>query len=63
MPPRMRARVCAKERVFGLRREMADFEDGIEVLDGDRNRIGRIRNLADEAAVFAHRMRQPNAHA
>ena len=42
---------------------MADLEDGVEMLDRHRDRIGRIGNLADEAAVLAHRMREPDAHA
>jgi len=42
---------------------MADLKDRVEVLDWNRNRIGRIRNLAYEAAVLAHRMREPQPHA
>ena len=30
---------------------------------GIGNRVGRVGYLADEAAVLAHRMREPDAHA
>jgi hypothetical protein len=42
---------------------MTDVKNRIEVLDRYRDGVSWIRYLADEAAVFAHRMREPNAHA
>jgi hypothetical protein len=42
---------------------VADFEDRVEVLDWNRNRIDRIRNLTHEAAILAHRVREPQSHA
>ena len=59
----MGARIGAQERLLRGRREVADFENGVEMLDRHRHRVGRIGDLADKAAVLAHGMRQPDAHA
>ena len=40
---------------------MADIENGIEMLNRNGNRVGRIGDLADKAAVLAHGMREPDA--
>jgi hypothetical protein len=61
--PRMGARIRAQKRLLGGGRKMADVENGIEMLHRHRDRVGRIGNLADEAAILAHRMREPDAHA
>src|SRR5260370_23966971 len=60
---RMRAAIGFEERRPLRRREMAGLEDGVEVLYRDRHRIGRIGDLADEAAILAHDLRQLEAHA
>src|SRR5215472_14408728 len=44
-------------------REMTDIKNGVEVLHRDRDLVRRIGDLADKAAVLAHRVCQPEAHA
>src|ERR1700727_2698782 len=46
-----------------LRREMADLDDGVNMLGWDRRLIGRVGNLRDEAAVLAERFGQTLARA
>ena len=42
-----------KEALLLLRREMADLDDGVHMLRGNRRLVGRIGDLGDEAAVLA----------
>jgi hypothetical protein len=51
----MGASVGIDELTALLGREVADLEDDIDVIGGDRRRIGGIGDLADEAAVLAKR--------
>src|SRR4051794_23608771 len=55
----MRGAIGREESVLLMRREMADVEDGLEMLQRNRRGIGRIDDLRDEAAVLADRLRQP----
>src|SRR5579859_73936 len=61
-PARVSARIGAEKGGLGLRREVADVEDRIEVLNRYRNGIGRIGNLTDEAPVLAHCMGEAQPH-
>src|SRR5229473_2909618 len=53
------ARMCAaigfEEMLLLLRREVADLENGVEVDRRNRNSIGRVRDLRDEAAILLER--------
>ena len=62
-PPRMRAVIGFEKPVPFLRREMADLDDGVDMLRRDRRLIGRVGDLRDEAAVLAERFGQTLAHA
>src|SRR5882724_2056442 len=62
-PPRVRAVIGFEKLVPLLRREMANLDDGMDVLGRDRRLIGRIGNLGDEAAVLAERFGKTLAHA
>ena len=59
----MSASIGVQEGGLGGRRKMADLENCFEVLDWNGNGVGRIGYLAHEAAVLAHRVREPKAHA
>src|SRR5262249_56596459 len=55
---RMGASIGIDELTALLRREMTDLENDIDVIGRDRRRIGRIRDLTDEASILAKRRRQ-----
>jgi hypothetical protein len=46
-----------QECLFRGRREVTDFENGIEMLNRHWYRVRRIRDLTHEAAVLAHGVR------
>src|SRR3977135_662665 len=62
-PPRMGPGIGFQKAVPFLRREMADLDDGMNVLSGDRRLIRRVGDLGDEAAILAECFGQTLAHA
>src|SRR5581483_730912 len=51
--------IRVQERPTVSWREVTDLEDSVDMLDRDRNRIGGIRDLRDEAAILAEDGGQP----